>query len=153
MKFKNITELPDEELENTPFEFIIQKLHEICTVNLNQKLKELDLTINQANFLLVINTEETLPQSYISSLLNIQRGSVTKALKRLENKGLVEISPNPENKSKNYVKITKKGRQVTKEFNNQIKEIEDNIFENYTSEERLKLKITLRNLFERYDNL
>lgn len=153
MKFKNITELPDEELENTPFEFIIQKLHEICTVNLNQKLKELDLTINQANFLLVINTEETLPQSYISSLLNIQRGSVTKALKRLENKGLVEISPNPENKSKNYVKITKKGRQVTKEFNNQIKEIEDNIFENYTSEEILKLKITLRNLFERYDNL
>lgn len=153
MKFRNISDLQDEELENTPFEFMIQKLHEICTVSLNQKLKELDLTINQANFLVVINTEECLPQSYISKLLNIRGGSVTKALKRLESKGLVEIIPNPENKSKNIVKITEKGKLVTKEFKNMITEIEDEIFKDYSEDEIKRLKITLRDLSRSYFEL
>ena len=81
MKFKNITELPDKELKNTPFEFIILKLSDICIVALNKQFKDLDITLNQANFLIVINTEKSIPQSYISQLLNIHGGSVTKALK------------------------------------------------------------------------
>jgi DNA-binding MarR family transcriptional regulator len=86
MKFQNISDLSNEDLDETPFEFLIMKLSDICQVSLNRKLKEMDLTINQANFLVVINTEESLPQSYISQLLNIRGGSVTKALKRLESK-------------------------------------------------------------------
>ena len=114
MKFRNISDLTNEDLKETPFEFLIMKLNDICLLSLNHKLKELDLTINQANFLVVINTEEKLPQSYISQLLNIRGGSVTKALKRLEAKELVEINPNPENKSKNIVKITDKGKKQLK---------------------------------------
>jgi len=126
MKFRNISDLTNEDLKETPFEFLIMKLNDICLLSLNHKLKELDLTINQANFLVVINTEEKLPQSYISQLLNIRGGSVTKALKRLEAKELVEINPNPENKSKNIVKITDKGKKTTKEFKNMI---ENNLVE------------------------
>jgi len=111
------------------------------------------LKINQANFLVVINTEETLPQSYISQLLNIRGGSVTKALKRLEAKGLVEINPNPENKSKNIVKITDKGRKTTKEFKCIIENIENEIFEKYNDKEKEKLKIMLRDIAKEYDNL
>ena len=129
------------------------KLNDICLLSLNHKLKELDLTINQANFLVVINTEGTLPQSYISQLLNIRGGSVTKALKRLEAKGLVEINPNPENKSKNIVKITDKGRKTTKEFKTMIENIENGIFEKYSDEEKKKLKIMLRDIAKEYDNL
>ena len=153
MKFRNISDLTDKDLQETPFEFLIMKLNDICLVSLNRKLKELDLTINQANFLVVINTEESLPQSYISQLLNIRGGSVTKALKRLEEKGFVEIKPNPENKSKNIVKITDKGRKVTQEFNKKITEIEDEIFKNYTAKEKEKLKITLRDLSKKYFEL
>ena len=127
MKFRNISDLTDEDLNETPFEFLIMKLNDICLVSLNNRLKNLDLTINQANFLVVINTEESLPQSYISQLLNIRGGSVTKALKRLDAKGLVEINPNPENKSKNIVKITDKGRNVTNEFIKIIEDIEKGI--------------------------
>ena len=153
MKFRNISDLTDKDLQETPFEFLIMKLNDIYLVSLNRKLKELDLTINQANFLVVINTEESLPQSYISQLLNIRGGSVTKALKRLEEKGFVEIKPNPENKSKNIVKITDKGRKVTQEFNKKITEIEDEIFKNYTAKEKEKLKITLRDLSKKYFEL
>ena len=153
MKFRNISDLTDKDLQETPFVFLIIKLNDICLVSLNRKLKELDLTINQANFLVVINTEESLPQSYISQLLNIRGGSVTKALKRLEEKGFVEIKPNPENKSKNIVKITDKGRKVTQEFNKKITEIEDEIFKNYTAKEKEKLKITLRDLSKKYFEL
>ena len=101
----------------------------------------------------MINTEETLPQSYISQLLNIRGGSVTKALKRLEAKGLVEINPNPENKSKNIVKITDKGRKTTKEFKCIIENIENEIFEKYNDKEKEKLKIMLRDIAKEYDNL
>lgn len=153
MKFRNISDLTDEDLQETPFEFLIMKLNDICMVSLNRKLKELDLTINQANFLIVINTEESLPQSYISQLLNIRGRSVTKALKRLEEKGFVEINPNPENKSKNIVKITAKGRIVTEEFKKAITEIEDAIFKDYTSNEKEKLKIMLRDLSKKYFEL
>nr|WP_294998274.1 MarR family transcriptional regulator [uncultured Methanobrevibacter sp.] len=153
MKFRNISDLSDDDLEETPFEFLIMKLNDICLVSLNNRLKSLDLTINQANFLVVINTEECLPQSYISQLLNIHGGSVTKALKRLEAKGLVEINPTPENKSKNIVKITDKGRNVTREFIKIINEIENDIFSDFTIEEKEKLKITLRDLSKKYNEL
>ncbi len=153
MKFRNISDLSDDDLEETPFEFLIIKLNDICLVSLNNRLKSLDLTINQANFLVVINTEECLPQSYISQLLNIHGGSVTKALKRLEAKGLVEINPTPENKSKNIVKITDKGRNVTREFIKIINEIENDIFSDFTIEEKEKLKITLRDLSKKYNEL
>ncbi|WP_407377430.1 MarR family winged helix-turn-helix transcriptional regulator [Methanobrevibacter sp.] len=150
MKFRNISDLQDEDLRETPFEFLIMKLNDICLVTLNRKFKDLDLTINQANFLVVINTEECLPQSYISQLLNIRGGSVTKALKRLEAKDLVEIIPNPENKSKNIVKITDKGRKVTLEFKKTITEIENEIFLDYSEDEKEKLKIMLRDLSKKY---
>lgn len=153
MKFRNISDLTDDDLAETPFEFLIMKLNDICLVSLNNRLKGLDLTISQANFLVVINTEECLPQSYISQLLNIHGGSVTKALKRLEAKGLVEINPNPENKSKNIVKITDKGRKVTGEFKKLINEIENDIFSDFTSKEKEKLKISLRNLSKKYSEL
>lgn len=153
MKFRNISDLTDEDLNETPFEFLIMKLNDICLVSLNNRLKDLDLTINQANFLVVINTEESLPQSYISQLLNIRGGSVTKALKRLDAKGLVEINPNPENKSKNIVKITDKGRNVTNEFIKIIEDIENEIFSDFTSEEKAKLKINLRDLSKKYYEL
>ncbi len=153
MKFRNISDLTNEDLAETPFEFLIMKLNDICLVSLNRKLNKLDLTINQANFLVVINTEKTLPQSYISQLLNIHGGSVTKALKRLEEKGFVEIHPNPENKSKNIVSITDKGRIVTQEFNKTINEIEDEIFKDYTQNEKEKLKIMLRDLSKKYFEL
>ncbi len=153
MKFRNISDLTDEDLQETPFEFLIMKLKDICLVSLNRKLKELDLTINQANFLVVINTEESVPQSYISQILNIHGGSVTKALKRLEEKGLVEVNPNPENKSKNIVKITDKGRKITQEFYKTINVIEDEIFNNYTAEEKEKLKIMLRDISKKYFEL
>ncbi|WP_295115685.1 MarR family winged helix-turn-helix transcriptional regulator [uncultured Methanobrevibacter sp.] len=153
MKFRNISDLTDNDLKETPFEFLIMKLNDICLISLNKKLKALDLTINQANFLVVINTEECLPQSYISQLLNIRGGSVTKALKRLESKGFVEINPNPENKSKNIVKITEKGREVTEKFIKTINEIENNIFDDFTYDEKEKLKINLRDLSKKYYQL
>ena len=129
------------------------KLNDICLVSLNKQLKKLDLTINQANFLVVINTEECMPQSYISQLLNIRGGSVTKALKRLEAKGLVEINPNPENKSKNIVRITDKGRDVTSKFIKIINDIENEIFSDFTIDQKEKLKITLRDLSKKYNEL
>lgn len=153
MKFRNISDLTDNDLKETPFEFLIMKLNDICLISLNKKLKALDLTINQANFLVVINTEECLPQSYISQLLNIRGGSVTKALKRLESKGFVEINPNPENKSKNIVKITEKGHEVTEKFIKTINEIENNIFDDFTYDEKEKLKINLRDLSKKYYQL
>ena len=153
MKFRNIADLTNDDLSETAFEFLIMKLNDICLVSLNRKLKELDLTINQANFLVVINTEESLPQSYISQLLNIRGGSVTKTLKRLEEKGFVEINPNLENKSKNIVKITPKGRNATEEFSRAITEIENEIFKDYTSDEQEKLKIMLRDISKKYFEL
>ena len=153
MKFQNISDLRDEDLDETPFEFLIMKLSDICQVSLNRKLKEMDLTINQANFLVVINTEESLPQSYISQLLNIRGGSVTKALKRLESKGLVEINPNPENKTKNIVTITDKGKNVAKEFKDNIESIETELFKKFDDEEKEKLKMMLRDIAKEYINL
>ena len=153
MKFQNISDLSNENLDETPFEFLIMKLSDICQVSLNRKLKEMDLTINQANFLVVINTEESLPQSYISQLLNIRGGSVTKALKRLESKGLVEINPNPENKTKNIVTITDKGKNVAKEFKDNIESIETELFKKFDDEEKEKLKMMLRDIAKEYNNL
>ena len=66
---------------------------------------------------------------------------------------MVEIFPDPKNKSKNIVKITEKGKEVTKEFVKIINQIEDEIFSEYTNEEKEKLKVTLRELSKKYYEL
>ena len=78
MKFRNISDLTNDDLKETPFEFLIMKLNDICLVNLNKQVKEIDLTINQANFLVVINTEECLPQSYIHNCLTFMAEALQK---------------------------------------------------------------------------
>jgi len=64
-----------------------------------------------------------------------------------------EIKPNPENKSKNIVTITDKGRKVTQKFNRTIDSIENEIFEEYSPLEKEKLKIMLRDLSKKYYEL
>lgn len=66
---------------------------------------------------------------------------------------MVEIFPDPKNKSKNIVKITEKGKEVTKEFVKIINQIEDEIFSEYTNEEKEKLNVTLRELSKKYYEL
>jgi len=46
MKFRNISDLTDDDLKETPFEFLIMKLNDMCLLSLNHKLKDLDLTLN-----------------------------------------------------------------------------------------------------------
>ena len=58
-----------------------------------------------------------------------------------------------ENKSKNIVKITEKGRKITKEFIKIIDEIENEVFKDFNNDEKEDLKIILRDLSKKYYNL
>ena len=61
MKFKNISDLSNEDLNETPFEFLIMKLNDICIVSLNRKLKELlneyiNVLANKGSYKSLINS-------------------------------------------------------------------------------------------------
>jgi DNA-binding MarR family transcriptional regulator len=66
---------------------------------------------------------------------------------------LVEINPNPENKTKNIVTITDKGKNVAKEFKDNIESIETELFKKFDDEEKEKLKMMLKDIAKEYNNL
>ena len=51
------------------------------------------------------------------------------------------------------VKITDKGRKITEKFKVFIEDIENDLFEKYSADEKEKLKIMLRDIAKEYDKL
>ena len=59
---------------------------------------------------LIGDTDERLSVTDLSRLLGITKGAVSQTLKRIENKGLIFKSDDPENLSRVIVKLTSKGK-------------------------------------------
>ena len=83
-----------------------------------------------------------MSQEELANKLKYNQSSVTKALKRLENKGIIVREISPIDKRKKIVRLTLKGREVYDTI--QIMKIDEGLLENYSNEDKEKLKTCLK---------
>ena len=111
-----------------------------------QALKEHDLTHSQLNVLYILKENDPNPvsNSDINQRILVKSPDLTRLLDRLVKKNLVDRQICPENRRKMNIKLTKHGKQVFKEANNDAKRSVNNFFENLTEKEAGQLREIMR---------
>jgi DNA-binding MarR family transcriptional regulator len=80
--------------------------------NFNREIKEYDLSSEQYGVLKLVSESEKLTPTQISELLNRDKATITRIIKSLDYKGLIQ-KENINNRSF-YIKLTKNGAEMLK---------------------------------------
>lgn len=75
-------------------------------------LRPFGLTNGQFSLLMSLNRPEPPPMGPVASLLAMDRTTLTAALKPLERRGLVQITPDPSDRRSRILKLTPAGRKL-----------------------------------------
>ena len=115
------------------------------TLYLNHHLDELDINASQLHFLFEIDHQNEINQDKIASRCNIDKGSVARSIKKLEDRGLVTREVDDNNRRQKKVHITPKGEETLRQAKEKLDVWEDYLF-NDISIEKEELQIILKEI-------
>ncbi|HTX77781.1 MAG TPA: MarR family transcriptional regulator [Terracidiphilus sp.] len=90
----------------------VQRAARALARRFDEVLRPFGLTNGQFSLLMSLNRPEPPPMGPVASLLAMDRTTLTAALKPLERRGLVEISPDPADRRSRILKLTREGRKL-----------------------------------------
>src|SRR6202046_5215069 len=90
----------------------VQRAARALARRFDEALRPIDLTNGQFSLLMSLNRPEPPPMGAVASLLAMDRTTLTAALKPLERRGLVKVSPDPSDRRSRILQLTGKGQQL-----------------------------------------
>ena len=139
---------PDNEPIGHKFKMITEKIHK----HQDEALRKDDLTFSQMGVLLTIlfHGEEPITTGEICGILHITHPSAVGLINRLEEKKMVERSPNPNDSRSSFIKLTKKAWDFLQKNRKYNEQMDQDLIKDF-SEEEVK---QLRNFLDRiYSNV
>ena len=109
-------------------------------------MKDLELTAGQVPFLMHLSHKEGITQDNLAVHLHIDKGTVARALKKLEDNGFIYREINPQNRRKYLLFLTEKGRQIVPKIHQIDKEWEKSVCSDLLDAEYIQLLNTLQTL-------
>jgi DNA-binding MarR family transcriptional regulator len=90
----------------------VQRAARALARRFDDALRPFGLTNGQFSLLMSLNRPDPPSMGPVAALLAMDRTTLTAALKPLERRGLVEISPDPDDRRSRVLKLTKAGRRL-----------------------------------------
>src|ERR1700689_4858160 len=90
----------------------VQRAARALARRFDEALRPFDLTNGQFSLLMSLNRPEPPPMGPGAQLLAMDRTTLTAALKPLERRGLVKVSPDPSDRRSRILQLTAKGRSL-----------------------------------------
>jgi DNA-binding MarR family transcriptional regulator len=90
----------------------VQRAARALARRFDEALRPFELTNGQFSLLMSLNRPEPPSMRPVASLLSMDRTTLTAALKPLEQRGLVKISPDPADRRSRTLILTAKGRNL-----------------------------------------
>lgn len=145
---KEMNEYTYNTIKEVPLSAMMSTIHRHHSIYINRRLKDIGLTSGLYGILLCIYDDYKSPKSQqdIAKRLNMNDGTIAKALRKLEDKNMIQRSPNPDNRRQNLISLTDTGLSIAKEFNNLDEKWEKDVFEGLTSDEIIDLKWDLHRI-------
>lgn len=84
-------------------------------------------TVNAAYVLLAIKPGGELPSTHIGPLLGMEASSLTRQLKALEDKGLIERNPSAADRRQVIVRLTERGREKREEARRVVRKFNEEV--------------------------
>ncbi|HLY25947.1 MAG TPA: MarR family transcriptional regulator [Aggregatilineales bacterium] len=128
--------------------FNLVKLCKMYFNTLNTMLGEVGLYEGQHHTLMQLWESDGLPQAELIQRLGVEPASVSKAIERMENAGIVQRQPDPEDARANCIFLTEKGRSLEEPVRRILAESEERLLATMSVEERLLLRRLLLQMRE-----
>lgn len=132
--------------EDIPLGVFISIIHRTRIIYLNNELKDLELTAGQVPFLIQLSYKQGTAQEDLAFHLHVDKGTVARALKKLEDNKFVYRKINPQNRRQYILFLTEKGKQIVPKIQHMNKEWEKSVCLDLTDSEYEKLVTTLQAL-------
>ncbi|NMC56432.1 MAG: MarR family transcriptional regulator [Eubacteriaceae bacterium] len=107
---------------------------------LEKRLKQYDISFNEQIMLMYISNNQFTNQDSIAKNFMTDKGTVAKAIKKLEEKGLILRKENPSNKRENIITLSPKGRDIICYMNKLLTEWQEIAFKDFSKEEIEEMK-------------
>ena len=131
---------------------LIKKLDKVFKQNFNQELERVGLTFSQMRVLRFLegNPNTNITQKDISKGLDIQHSTTIGLLKRMQEKGLVTVVVDEDNRRCRNIFLTSKAEEISCEMERGRTIMENRVVASFTEEEK---EIFYRLLNKAIDNL
>ncbi len=131
-KAKKLLEIDDSKI---PLGLLVSMIHRTRMMYLNDKMKNLDMTAGQFPFIVVLSHEEGITQDELAAHFHIDKGTVARALRKLEDKEFIFRKVDALNRRRYLIYLTEKGRKAVPKIINIDKKWEDSICSEFSEEE------------------
>jgi len=151
-KAKKLLKIDNSEI---PLGLLMSMIHRTHMMYLNDKMKDMDITAGQFPFIVVLSHEEGITQEELAAHFHIDKGTVARAIRKLEDKEYLFRKVDSLNRRRYLIYLTEKGRRAVPQIINIDKEWENSMCSKFSNEEYQNLfnilKVLAGNSLEKID--
>ena len=151
-KAKKLLKIDNSEI---PLGLLVSMIHRTHMMYLNDKMKDMDITAGQFPFIVVLSHEEGITQEELAAHFHIDKGTVARAIRRLEDNEYLFRKVDSLNRRRYLIYLTEKGRRAVPQIISIDKEWENSMCSKFSNEEYQNLfnilKVLAGNSLEKID--
>ncbi len=151
-KAKKLLKIDNSEI---PLGLLVSMIHRTHMMYLNDMMKDMDITAGQFPFIVVLSHEEGITQEELAAHFHIDKGTVARALRKLEDNEYLFRKVDTLNRRRYLIYLTEKGRRAVPKIISIDEEWENSICSKFSKEEYQNLfnilKVLAGNSLEKID--
>lgn len=136
----------EDDLEDIPLGIFASIIHRTRMMYLNNELKSLNVTSSQFIYLIKLYRKEGQTQEDLANHLFVDKGTVARAVKKLEDNGFICRRTDPKNRRRYLLYLTEDGKSLMPDIINITKNWEDSMNEDLSKIEKERINELLKKL-------
>ncbi|MCI8339345.1 MAG: MarR family transcriptional regulator [Lachnospiraceae bacterium] len=124
---------------NSSCSILLKQIHDVQKKNIDNTLRNLDLTFSQINVLraLVHTAEKQMSLKELEKTLHVAQSTTARIVAKMESKGLIESFGDVSDKRIKYIRLTQYGEQYSSNAKQKLEEEETRLLSSLTETEKM----------------
>lgn len=124
---------------NFPCSVLLKQIHDVQEKNINNTLRNLDLTFSQINVLraLVHSADKQMSLKELEKILHVAQSTTARIVTKMESKGLIDSFSDASDKRIKYIRLTQFGEQYSSNAKQKLEEEETRLLSSLTETEKM----------------
>lgn len=124
---------------NSSCSVLLKQIHDVQEKNINNTLRNLDLTFSQINVLraLVHTADKQMSLKELEKILHVAQSTTARIVAKMESKGLIDSFGDASDKRIKYIRLTQYGEQYSSNAKQKLEEEETRLLSSLTETEKM----------------
>ena len=124
---------------NSSCSILLKQIHDVQKKNIDNTLRNLDLTFSQINVLraLVHSTDKQMSLKELEKKLHVAQSTTARIVTKMEGKGLIDSFSDVSDKRIKYIRLTQYGEQYSSNAKQKLEEEETRLLSSLTETEKI----------------